>query len=64
MFINYKNPVNAGIAYIPSADLYYRLVEFYSLSMINSSLNIKNSIVFFNTLIYKFSYLHHNIYYA
>ena len=28
----YNNPVNVGITYIPSADLYYRLVEFYSLS--------------------------------
>ena len=42
----YKNPVNAGITYTPSADLYYRLVEFYSLSTINSFLNIKNCIVF------------------
>ena len=45
--------MNAGIN-IPSADLYYRLVEFYSLSTINSSLNIKNCIVFFNTLIINF----------
>ena len=50
----YKNPVNAGITYIPSADLYYRLVELYSLSTIYSSLNIKNCIVFFNTLIINF----------
>ena len=48
--------MNAGIAYIPSAsaDLYYRLVKFYSLSTINSSLNIKNCIVFFNSLIINF----------
>ena len=50
----FKNPVNAGIAYISAADLYYRLVELYSLSTINSSLNIKNCIVFFNTLIINF----------
>ena len=46
----YNNPVNAGITYIPSADVYYRLVDFYSLSTINSYLNIKNGIVFFNSL--------------
>ena len=50
----YKNPVNAGITFIPSADLYYRLVEFYSLSTIKSSMNIKHCIVFLNTLIIKF----------
>ena len=31
----YNNPVNVGITYIPSADLYYRLVELYSLSTVN-----------------------------
>ena len=51
LYSYYKNPVNAGITYAPSADLYYRLVECYSLSTINSSLNIKNCIVFYNTLI-------------
>ena len=51
---HYKNQVNVGITYIPSADLHYRLVEFYGLSTINSFLNIKNGIVFFNTLIINF----------
>ena len=37
--------------YIPSTDLHYRLVEFYSLSTINSFLNTENGSVFFNTLI-------------
>ena len=45
-----KKPVNIGI-YIPSTDLHYRLVEFYSLSTINSFLNTENGSVFFNTLI-------------
>ena len=31
----YNNPVNVGITYIPSADLYYRLVEYYSMSTVN-----------------------------
>ena len=31
----YNNPVNVGITYIPSADWYYRLEEFYSLSTVN-----------------------------
>ena len=46
--------MNVGITYIPSADLYYRLLEFYSLSTVNLFLNIKNCIVFFNTLIINF----------
>ena len=50
----YKNPVKVGITYIPSADLYYRLVELYSLSTVNSFLNIKNHIMFFNKLIINF----------
>ena len=50
----FKNTVNAGITYIPSADVYYRLVECYSLSTINTYLNIKNCIVFFNSLIINF----------
>ena len=53
--------MNVGITYIPSADLHYSLVEFYSLSTINTFLNIKNCIVFVN---YQFSYQDHNIYYA
>ena len=36
---------------LPSTDLHYRLVEFYSLSTINSFLNTENGSVFFNTLI-------------
>ena len=39
-----KKTVNIGI-YIPSTDLHYRLVEFYSLSTINSFLNTENGIV-------------------
>ena len=46
-----KNPVNIGITYIPSADLNYGIVVFYSLSRINQFLNINNCIVFLNTLI-------------
>ena len=38
--------------YIPSTDLHYRLVEFYSLSTINSFLNTENGIVFFNTFLF------------
>ena len=53
MFILYE-PGKRWYSYIPSAYLYYRLVEFYSLSTINSSLNIKNCIVFFKTLIINF----------
>ncbi len=46
----YKKTVNICI-YIPSTDLHYRLVEFYSFSTINSFLNRENGSVFFNTLI-------------
>ena len=45
-----KKKVNICI-YIPSTDLHHRLVEFYSLSTINSFLNTENGSVFFNTLI-------------
>ena len=45
-----KKTVNICI-YIPSTDLHYRLVEFYSLSTINSFLNTENGSVFCNTLI-------------
>ena len=48
-----KKPVNIGL-YILSTDLHYRLVEFYSLSTINSFLNTENGSVFFNTLINNF----------
>ena len=47
-----KKTMNIGIyIYIPSTDLHYRLVEFYSLSTINSFLNTENGSFFFNTLI-------------
>ena len=57
-----KETVNIGI-YIPSTDLHYRLVEFYSLSTIKSFLNTENGIVFFNTLINNFHVYTLTIYY-
>ena len=48
---------------IPSTDLHYRLVEFYSLSTINSFLNTENGSVFFNTLINNFHVYILTIYY-
>ena len=58
----YRKTVNIGV-YIPSTDLHYRLVEFYSLSTINSFLNTENGIVLFNTLINNFHVYTLTIYY-
>ena len=61
-YVHIIKKVNVGI-YIPSTDLHYRLVEFYSLSTINSFLNTENGIVFFNTLINNFHVYTLTIYY-